>query len=345
MMSETGDVRTVHLAGAGDMVTLLIDAELGLEDRDMAEDIKRFPLAKVETLFHIRHEDGSVQFFDKPLDPRIFGRVVVLTDRGPVPVETREPLQKMVAVRQEAKKKVFVQNAVRALGKVAPAGNIRLIHFVVMVGGSALDFEIPRLISDALHAYGVVTGRANVRSREGPRNAVATGLVLEYLDKKSGRRIMEGHGPEEPERPMVLIYAAQPVSEKDLAPILWGLEEEGIPGKIRGFSVTPVEALAEQAAEDSPLAVGIGINVMDGVAMLHHQDLRTHGPLFRLKDRKFETRELRRLGVNAARLVKRMPLVFNQEARKDTRGQNPEVISPEDFEALVSRIVTRILNP
>jgi hypothetical protein len=26
--------------------------------------------------------------------------------------------------------------------------------------------------------YGVVTGRANVRAREGPRNAVATGLIL-----------------------------------------------------------------------------------------------------------------------------------------------------------------------
>jgi diol dehydratase reactivase alpha subunit len=105
LMSESGEVRQVHLAGAGDMVTLLIDAELGLEDREMAENIKKYPLARVETLFNLRHEDGSVQFFDKPLDPRIFGRTVVLTDRGPLPVETREPLQKLVVVRQEAKKK------------------------------------------------------------------------------------------------------------------------------------------------------------------------------------------------------------------------------------------------
>jgi len=116
----------------------------------------------------------------------LFGRVVVLTDNEPIPLETTEPLTKIVAVRQEAKKKVFVKNAHRALEKVAPAGNIRLISFVVLVGGSALDFEIPRMISDAFVDYGVVTGRANVRGVEGPRNAVATGLVLAYMEKERG---------------------------------------------------------------------------------------------------------------------------------------------------------------
>lgn len=70
------------------------------------------------------------------------------------------------------------------LHQVAPANNIRLINFVALVGGSALDFEIPRMISDALATYGVVTGRANVRGCEGPRNAVATGLVLAHGEKK-----------------------------------------------------------------------------------------------------------------------------------------------------------------
>jgi diol dehydratase reactivase alpha subunit len=110
----------------------------------------------------------------------LFGRVVVISDNGPIPVETREPLPKIAMVRQQAKKKVFVRNAVRALETVAPAGNIRLIGFLVMVGGSALDFEIPRMVSDALVEYGVVTGRANIRGVEGPRNAVATGLVLSH---------------------------------------------------------------------------------------------------------------------------------------------------------------------
>jgi diol dehydratase reactivase alpha subunit len=188
IINEAGEIRSVHLAGAGDMVTLLIDTELGLNDFELAEEIKKYPLAKVETLFHMRHEDGSVQFFDKPLDPKLFGRVVVLRDNGPVPLETKHLLAQIVAVRQQAKKKVFVRNALRALERVAPAGNIRLIHFVVMVGGSGMDFEIPKMISDALFEYGVVTGRANVRGTEGPRNAVATGLVLAHANEHKGTR-------------------------------------------------------------------------------------------------------------------------------------------------------------
>jgi diol dehydratase reactivase alpha subunit len=187
IINASGEIRSVHLAGAGDMVTLLIDTELGLNDFELAEDIKKYPLAKVETLFHMRHEDGSVQFFHEPLDPRLFGRVVVLADNGPIPLETKDLLARIVAVRQSAKKKVFVRNALRAMERVAPAGNIRLVNFVVLVGGSGLDFEIPKMISDALFEYGVVTGRANVRGTEGPRNAVATGLVLAHAKEHKGR--------------------------------------------------------------------------------------------------------------------------------------------------------------
>ena len=188
VINLAGEIRSVHLAGAGDMVTLLIDSELGLGDRNLAEKIKHYPLAKVETLFHLRHEDGSVEFFHVPLDPRLFGRAVVVTDEGLVPLETREPLAKIIAIRRQAKQKVFVRNALRALERVAPAGNIRLLSSVVLVGGSALDFEIPRMITDALIDYAVVTGRANVRGVEGPRNAVATGLALAYAEERNGLR-------------------------------------------------------------------------------------------------------------------------------------------------------------
>ncbi|MDY0041155.1 MAG: diol dehydratase reactivase subunit alpha [Desulforhabdus sp.] len=186
LITEAGTVGSIHLAGAGEMVTLLIDTELGLEDKELSEDIKQYPLGKVESLFHIRHEDGSVQFFQKPLDPKLFGRVVVLTDGGAKPINTSAGLDKIATVRRQAKHKVFVHNALRALKRVAPAGNIRLIHFVVLVGGSALDFEIPKMISDALMEYAVVTGRANVRGLEGPRNAVATGLILAHAERRAG---------------------------------------------------------------------------------------------------------------------------------------------------------------
>ncbi|NLY45117.1 MAG: diol dehydratase reactivase subunit alpha [Tissierella sp.] len=183
IINKEGDIKSIHLAGAGDMVTLIIKTELGLDSTELAEDIKRYPLAKVESLFHIRHEDGSVEFFEKPLEPEIFAKVVLLKDEGLIPIEEKLSLEKIKAVRRSSKEKVFVTNAIRALQKVSPTNNLREIEFVVMVGGSALDFEIPQLVTDALSHYNVVAGRANIRGIEGPRNAVATGLVLSMAEK------------------------------------------------------------------------------------------------------------------------------------------------------------------
>jgi diol dehydratase reactivase alpha subunit len=178
VMTTSGEVRSVHLAGAGDMVTLLIKTELGFDTSDIAEDIKKYPLARVESLFHIRHEDGSVEFFKETLPPHVFARNIIIKDGEFVPVPTNASIEKIKLVRREAKSKVFVTNALRALKAVTLTGNIREIEFVVLVGGSALDFEIPQMVTDALSQYGIVAGRGNVRGEEGPRNAVATGLVL-----------------------------------------------------------------------------------------------------------------------------------------------------------------------
>lgn len=176
----------IHLAGAGDMVTMIINSELGLDDIYLAEDIKRYPLAKVENLFQLRHEDGSVQFFEKPLPSNLFARVVAIKPDGYEPLPGNLSIEKVKIVRQTAKKRVFVTNALRALRHVSPTGNIRDIPFVVIVGGSALDFEIPQLVTDALSHYNLVAGRGNIRSIEGPRNAVATGLILSYSSEKRG---------------------------------------------------------------------------------------------------------------------------------------------------------------
>lgn len=181
-LAKDNEVKTAHMAGAGDMVNMLIGAELGISDKTILEDIKCNPLAKVESLFSIRMEDGTVKFFESPLDPNIFAKVVLLKKEGMIPLPGDMKLEKIRIARREAKKKVFITNALRALKQVAPAGNIRLMDFVVLLGGSALDFEIPELISDALANYGVVAGRGNIRGTEGPRNAVATGLVLSGRD-------------------------------------------------------------------------------------------------------------------------------------------------------------------
>ena len=180
IINQSGEIVATHLAGAGDMVTMIIARELGLNDRYLAEEIKKYPLAKVESLFHLRHEDGSVQFFPTPLSPHVFARVCVVKPDELVPIPGNLTLEKVRAVRRSAKERVFVTNALRALRQVSPAGNIRDIPFVVLVGGSSLDFEVPQLVTDALAHYRLVAGRGNIRGSEGPRSAVATGLLIAW---------------------------------------------------------------------------------------------------------------------------------------------------------------------
>ncbi|EHP4255930.1 diol dehydratase reactivase subunit alpha [Salmonella enterica] len=125
IINPKGEIIATHLAGAGDMVTMIIAREL-------------------------------------------------------VPLPGDLALEKVRAIRRSAKERVFVTNALRALRQVSPTGNIRDIPFVVLVGGSSLDFEVPQLVTDALAHYRLVAGRGNIRGSEGPRNAVATGLILSW---------------------------------------------------------------------------------------------------------------------------------------------------------------------
>lgn len=70
LIDSAGHVTSIHHAGAGEMVTRIINLELNLDDRDTAELIKKFPLAKVEGLLYLRFEDSSVKFVSEPLPPR-----------------------------------------------------------------------------------------------------------------------------------------------------------------------------------------------------------------------------------------------------------------------------------
>jgi len=182
-----GAVRTTHLAGAGDLVTRLIASELSLDDDEVAEQVKRCPLAKVESFFHVRLEDGTTRFYSEPLPPSTFARVVTLGPDSLAPVATRYSVDRVRQVRRDAKERVFVVNALRALAQIAPHGDLRQIGFVVLLGGCALDFEIPEMLADALAPYGIVCGTGNVRGTEGPRNAVASGLVAANAGRVAAR--------------------------------------------------------------------------------------------------------------------------------------------------------------
>ncbi|MDO4307771.1 MAG: diol dehydratase reactivase subunit alpha [Eubacteriales bacterium] len=181
VLETDGSVRTTHQAGAGELVSMLIQTELGLHSRTTAEQIKKYPMGKVESLFHMRLENGAMQFFEESIDPRYYGHVVLLAPGEMLKVEEDIPMEKILEVRREAKRKVFVRNAIRALKTVAPGHDLRKIPNVVLVGGSAEDFEIPEMLMEALSEYRIVCGRGNIRGVEGPRNAVATGLLLSYL--------------------------------------------------------------------------------------------------------------------------------------------------------------------
>ena len=181
ILEPDGSVRTTHQAGAGELVSMLIQTELGLESRAVAEQIKTYPMGKVESLFHMRLENGSMRFFEESIDPRYYGHVVLLAKNEMIRIEEDIPMEKILEVRREAKRKVFVRNAVRALAHVAPDHDLKKVPNVVLVGGSAEDFEIPEMLTEELAEYRIVCGRGNIRGTEGPRNAVATGLVMSYL--------------------------------------------------------------------------------------------------------------------------------------------------------------------
>lgn len=181
LLQEDGRITSVHLAGAGAFITMMINEELALDNPIVSEWIKCYPLAKVNSLYQITMENGEVRFFKEPLEAKLYARTILVKDQEFVPILTDHSMEKIIEVRKEVKQKVFIMNALRALEKVAPNNKIRKIPNVVLVGGSALDREIPDMIQEELAKYNIVSGRADIRGCAGPRNAVATGLVISYL--------------------------------------------------------------------------------------------------------------------------------------------------------------------
>ena len=144
-------------------------------------------------------------------------------------------------------------------------------------------------------------------------------------------------------KPAVSILIVQPVSGEIIEHVLWGLEEEGIPYEIGALESGVAEVMAKQAADGSALNVGIGVNGPEEKAVLHHRDLPEEKPLFSLglKDARAPMR-LRTLGVNAARLVKGDPLVFNDEPLLDAYARSSLDLPSTELDDLVT-IITKVL--
>lgn len=134
----------------------------------------------------------------------------------------------------------------------------------------------------------------------------------------------------------------------DLQPVFWGMEEEGIPYDVQECASGEAVAVAKEAAHIAPLNVGIGVDGGRGRIVLHHRDLPADQPLFVLNLREAGKKELRRLGVNAARLVKSEPLVLSAEREVESvparSVDKPEAASDELVQEIVSRILAELVK-
>ena len=149
----------------------------------------------------------------------------------------------------------------------------------------------------------------------------------------------------EDRRPSVRILLSR-ATGIDLHAVFWGLEEEGIPvdmhEALRGNAI----ALAKEAAQMSPLNVGIGVDGREGMLALHHRDLPEDHPLFVLRLSEVGSRELRKLGTNAARLVKAEPLVLEDDEPvgppNNHASETSAAVSNDLFERMVQSVLREL---
>ncbi|MHB1042811.1 MAG: glycerol dehydratase reactivase beta/small subunit family protein [Eubacteriales bacterium] len=87
--------------------------------------------------------------------------------------------------------------------------------------------------------------------------------------------------------------------------IMLGIEEEGVPVAVK-TGEGEADDLGFEAARMSPLEVGIGLD-KQGKAVLQHRKLSRRRPLFTV-DLNLRPEAARSIGINAARLVKALPL-------------------------------------
>lgn len=108
----------------------------------------------------------------------------------------------------------------------------------------------------------------------------------------------------EQQPPAVAVFYQQDLPQDAWQQLLYGLEEEGIPWLCQACPEGDADQLAFAAAAASRLAVGLGVSA--AYLALHEQKLPAERPLFRIPATAAAA-ELRALGANAARLVKKLP--------------------------------------
>lgn len=104
-------------------------------------------------------------------------------------------------------------------------------------------------------------------------------------------------------RPEIMIILKKGLNQESFQPVLYGLEEEGIPFHLEEKEVKNICLESYQGAVSSSLQVGICFD--DNDVMIHHKNLDENKPYMTLT--RYQTRpkeQLKDFGGNAARLVK-----------------------------------------
>ena len=108
------------------------------------------------------------------------------------------------------------------------------------------------------------------------------------------------------ERPTIRLRVNEAITDAQLAQILYGIEEEGVPSEVSRHSELNPLQLAHQASLESRLGIGIGVSL--DYVVITTEKLPAPRPYIAV-GLNHTHRNDRALGANAARLVKRMPLL------------------------------------
>ena len=110
--------------------------------------------------------------------------------------------------------------------------------------------------------------------------------------------------PIEMTKPNVRVLMSPDASQAALRQLTLGMEEEGIPWEEDTREGMDALALSWEAAQASRLEVGLGLDRQ--FVVLHYSKLDQDKPLYRVPARQAD--QVRAIGANAARLVKKLPL-------------------------------------
>ncbi|WP_051309593.1 glycerol dehydratase reactivase beta/small subunit family protein [Desulfogranum japonicum] len=152
------------------------------------------------------------------------------------------------------------------------------------------------------------------------------------------------------QKPLVPVVMVGRIERSVVEALLWGLEEEGIPALETSLATGNIQQHTWEIARQSRLNVAIGAGHGEQQVILHHRDLPTAEPLFTELLGGQDMLIYRRLGANAARLIKGNPLVFPEDdvdVEPQVQKQEQTPAAPrriEPTEELVTRIIMEIVR-